>query len=61
VHLGDVLGRRVLGQAQIQLDHVGAQEGHQRQRAAVHAYIVQGDADALRAQALDGRQQVGGP
>lgn len=47
-----------MDERQIQLDHVGAQQRHERQRAGVGADVVERDAPAARARRLDGRQQL---
>ena len=55
------LGRRVLlHEAQVELDHIGREEGHQRERARVCADIVERNPDAALSQALDGGEHLGG-
>ena len=40
-HLGQVLGRRVLDQAQVELDDVRVEERHQRKRGRLAAHVVE--------------------
>jgi hypothetical protein len=47
---GAVLGRALREQPQVELDHVGVEHRHQRERARVRADIVERDAPARRAQ-----------
>ena len=54
----DVLGRAVVEKVQVELDHVGVQDGGQRERARVGADVVEGDPPAALAQ-LGQRAQDG--
>jgi hypothetical protein len=58
---GDLRRRLLLDQAQVELDDVGPQDGHQRERARVRADIVERDAPAVRARTLNRRQQLRKP
>jgi hypothetical protein len=51
---------RALHEAQVELDDVGRQEGHHRQRARVGPDVVKRDGAAQRALELDSPQQLGG-
>ena len=57
---GDLLRGAVVQQFQVELDHVGAQERDQGERARVGADVVEGDPGAAPAQVLGQRDQVGG-
>ena len=52
-----VLRRALAQQPQVELDHVGIQHGHQRQRARVRADVVERDAPAHRPQLGQRAQQ----
>ena len=54
-------GRRVLlDEPQVELDDLGPDEGHQRERAVVGADVVQRDRQAEGAQRLDAGEHLGG-
>lgn len=54
-----VRGRPLLHEPQVELDHLGADEGHQRERPAVGPDIVERDGEALLAQTVDSADHVG--
>jgi len=56
---GELGGRRGLHEPQVELDDVGLEERHERERAAVGADVVERDRAAELAQALHGSEHVG--
>jgi hypothetical protein len=58
--LGDVARRLLLDHAHVELDDVGAQEGHQRQRAWIVAHVVERDAPGQVADGRRGLHELGG-
>ena len=56
---GDRRAGQLLREPQVQLDHLGAQQRHERQRRRVGADVVERDPPAEPADPLDGAQQLG--
>ena len=58
--LRDVGGWAFLDEPQVELDHIGAQQRHERERAHVGAHVVERDAPAERSHARHLAEQLGG-